>query len=129
MQTRDRRVPVNRRVLGTDEEEKAVSFLISEGCRIIGRNFYSSAGEIDVIYTDLDGTVCFGEVKFRKKLNDGQPEEAVNFRKQKRICRASDYFRAKFSLDESFSYRYDVIALSPDGIRWIKDAFEYIERY
>lgn len=129
MQTRDRRILSNRRDLGTDEENNAVSYLESEGCRIIERNFYSSAGEIDIIYTDKDGTICFGEVKYRKNTKDGQPEEAVNLRKQKRICRASDHFRSKFSLDESFSYRYDVIALTPYGIKWIKDAFEYIERF
>ena len=116
------------RILGSLEEDEAAAFLKDKGCSILGRNYSCKAGEIDVIYSDSEGVICFGEVKFRTEMVHGLPEEAVNNAKQRKICRASDYYRAKFSLDESMSYRYDVIAISDDGIKWIKNAFEYIER-
>ncbi len=117
----------NKRALGNREETAAVSFLEREGCSIIQRNFRSRSGEIDIIYFDSDGeTLCFGEVKYRNNLNSGYPEEAVNRKKQRIICRVSDVYRGKHGLDESLSYRYDVIAITPDGINWHKNAFEYI---
>ena len=118
--------PDNRRAVGTREEDEASSFLTGEGCTIIERNFRCKAGEIDLIYLDSDGsTICFGEVKYRKDGSSGDPEEAVNFKKQKKISLSSDYYRMKMGLDESMSYRFDVIAITPGGIVWHKNAFEY----
>ena len=117
---------VSTRILGRLEEDEAAEFLKIKGCRILDRNYSCKAGEIDIIYSDSEGVICFGEVKFRTEIINGSPEEAVNSNKQRKICRASDCYRAKFSLDESMSYRYDVIAISEDGIKWIKNAFEYV---
>ncbi len=121
MQARDE----NTRHLGSREEDRAVSFLEKQGCTIIERNFSCRAGEIDIIYTDHEDTICFGEVKFRENTGCGLPEEAVDSRKQKKICRVSDHFRMKYGLDESQSYRFDVISLTPENINWIRNAFEY----
>ncbi len=117
----------NTRKIGGSEEDRASAFLEGRGCTIIKRNFRCSAGEIDVIYSD-GGTVCFGEVKFRENLKNGLPEEAVDKRKQRKICRASDHFRMMNALDESLSYRFDVLSLTPGSIKWLKNAFEYIRR-
>ncbi len=126
MRERDRGIKQNTRFLGGLEEERAVSFLESNGCGILNRNYSCRMGEIDIIYTDPDSVICFGEVKYRKIRENGYPQEAVNLTKQRKICRVSDHYRSIFSLDESLSYRYDVIAVSEDGIEWIKNAFEYI---
>ena len=115
----------NKRSIGSSFEDKAVSFLEKKGCRVIDRNYRCRAGEIDIIYYDTDDTVCFGEVKYRTADFQGYPEEAVDFRKQRKICLASDFFRAANGMDESLSFRYDVIAITPDDIRWIKNAFFY----
>ena len=111
---------------GRTEEDLAAEYLKEKGCNILERNFTCRFGEIDIIFEDEDGTVCFGEVKYRALDRDGHPEEAVVYGKQKKICRTSDHYRVKYALDESLSYRYDVIAISPGNIRWIKNAFEYI---
>ncbi len=119
----------NKRAVGNTEEDVAVRFLTDKGCRILERNFRMRGGEIDVIFLDDDGeTVVFGEVKYRKNLKSGYPEESVNLKKQRVICRVSDYYRARMRLDEGTSFRYDVIAIMPEGIRWHKNAFEYIRR-
>ena len=116
---------MNKRKLGSFEEDRAVSFLKDHDCRILDKNFRCSAGEIDIIYMDTDDTVCFGEVKYRENDGMGYPEEAVDRKKQRIISRVSDHFRARNSLDESMSYRFDVLAVTPTMIRWIKNAFDY----
>ncbi len=132
MQTRDREDPPfdhdSTRSLGSTEESKAAKYLEEQGCRIIEKNYSCRMGEIDLIYSDPDNVICFGEVKFRKERDRMDPSEAVTKGKQRKICRVSDHFRSKFSLDESFSYRYDVIAICPEEIRWIKNAFDYMEK-
>ena len=119
---------MNKRLIGSKEETRAVRFLMDNDCRILQRNFRCSAGEIDVIFLDKDDTVCFGEVKYRENEKTGFPEEAVDNNKQRIICRVSDHFRAKNNMDESMSYRFDVLAVSPSDIKWIKNAFDYRTR-
>ncbi len=124
---RDSSTNNNTRSLGAAEEEKVVSFLKEQGCRILDRNYSCRMGEIDIVFSDTDDVICFGEVKYRTVTDNGFPQEAVTFSKQRKICRVSDLYRSQFSLDESLSYRYDVIAVSADGVEWIKNAFEYKE--
>ncbi|MCR5024449.1 MAG: YraN family protein [Lachnospiraceae bacterium] len=119
---------MNKRLIGSKEETRAGKFLEDNGCRVIQKNFRCSAGEIDIIFLDKDDTVCFGEVKYRENEEMGFPEEAVDNKKQRIICRVSDHYRAKNGLDESMSFRFDVIAVSPSDIKWIKNAFDYRER-
>ncbi len=114
------------RFRGLEYEELAAEFLRSEGCGILERNFRTRGGEIDVIY--LDGqTICFGEVKYRHSKTHGLSCEAVGYKKQLRISRTSDAYRAKENLTEGLSYRFDVIDISgEDDIEWYKNAFQYI---
>ncbi|MCR5778702.1 MAG: YraN family protein [Lachnospiraceae bacterium] len=115
----------NTRKLGGEEERLAASYLERNGCHIVEMNYRVRYGEIDIIYTD-GGTICFGEVKYRKSEAHGLACQAVNFRKQRKISRVSDYFRAANSLSEDHLYRFDVIAISGKNIQWIKNAFNYI---
>ena len=119
---------MNKRLIGSKEETRAGKFLEDNGCTVIQKNFRCSAGEIDIIFLDKDDTVCFGEVKYRENEEMGFPEEAVDNKKQRIICRVSNHYRAKNGLDESMSFRFDVIAVSPSDIKWIKNAFDYRER-
>ncbi|MCD8019135.1 MAG: YraN family protein [Clostridiales bacterium] len=62
----------------------------------------------------------------RKDKKQGYPCEAVDQRKQHKICRTFDYFRMKYQLDDFVSVRFDVVEVSGDGqCHWIKNAFEY----
>ena len=115
----------NTRKLGGEEERIAANYLKTAGCRILEMNYRVRYGEIDIIYTD-DNTICFGEVKYRKNETHGLACQAVNYSKQRRISRVSDYYRAQNALSEEFSYRFDVIAISGGKIHWIKNAFSYL---
>ncbi len=121
---------MNKRQIGSGNEQLACDYLRSQNAVIVERNFSCRQGEVDIIA--MDGRyLCFIEVKYRKDSGFGSPEEAVNFRKQKKICKVSKFYL--YSKYKSFDIpvRYDVLAVSAsDGIlsfRWIKNAFSYIE--
>lgn len=67
----------------------------------------------------------FFEVKFRSSNEYGLAYEAVNYKKIKNICRASDYYRLKNNIREDVFIRYDVISIEGERIDWIKNAFDY----
>ena len=81
----------DKKLLGKTGEDLAVSMLFSEGYRILKRNFRSYFGEIDII-CEKDDTVYFVEVKTRTCDVFGEPEEAVNAMKQKRIRKTASYY-------------------------------------
>jgi len=95
--------------LGKKGEEIAEKYLLDLGFKIIGKNFRSRLGEIDLIGTDKD-TLVFIEVKTRFSEEFGPPEEAVTPRKIKTIAKVGQYYRLLYSgLPES--ERIDVVAI------------------
>lgn len=116
---------MNKRQVGSEKEDRAVSYIRSEGAVVIERNFRSRMGEIDLIARD-HGTICFIEVKYRKSIAKGHPTEAVGAKKQFTICRTADYYRMVKHLPDDIAYRFDVISMIGDDIYWYKNAFSYI---
>lgn len=62
-------------------------FLISNGWRILDRNWRIKEGEIDLIATREDSLLIFVEVKTRSSATHGDPLEAINPVKAQRIQR------------------------------------------
>lgn len=121
----------NKRAVGNRWEDVACQYLEQEKIRILCRNFKSyRGGEIDIIAKDESGTVIFAEVKYRRSMKFGLPQEAVGFSKQKSICHAADYYRARYALADNINIRFDVIAIygveEKYTVTWIKNAFEYM---
>lgn len=115
---------VNKRSTGTAYEELAADFLNKNNVRIVSRNFRSRFGEIDLIGYDGEYLVFF-EVKYRTGEGSGYAQDAVNNKKQRTICKVSDYYRVLHGVSDFSPVRYDVIAVQGDDIQWIKDAFDY----
>ena len=116
----------SQRQLGTDYENSAVAYLQSLGYRIIDRNYRTSYGEIDIVAEDKDFVIVYIEVKYRQKNTYGDPLEAVDIRKQKRICRVALHHMVVRGFWGERSFRFDVIGIYGDGkIRHVKDAFPY----
>lgn len=88
-------------------------------------NFRCKIGEIDLIGMDKDYLVFF-EVKYRSSNAMGSPKEAVDFKKIKKICRVSDYYRMINHIDDGRYIRFDVISIKGEEIEWIKNAFDYV---
>ena len=111
---------------GSIGENIAAKFLESHGYKILNRNFRIRSAEIDII-AEIDNTIIFVEVKARKNLRRGNPAEAVNLRKQKKIIEAASVFLQD---DKFFNRpcRFDVIEIYSNGknfeLRHIENAFE-----
>jgi putative endonuclease len=114
------------RELGVSGEEAAASFLRKKRFDIIGRSFRFHRGEIDIIAYDR-GTLVFIEVKTRRNLDCGRPEEAVTTVKQAQIRKVAEAFLAVNRL-EDVPCRFDILSLlrEDDGsfsVHHIRDAF------
>lgn len=91
----------------------------AQGMRIVARNWRWRGGEVDIIAKDGE-TLVFVEVKSRKSSDFMGPEEAVDHRKRLHLWRSAQaYLRGK----PWVSVRFDVVAVTPEGIRHIRGAF------
>ena len=121
---------MNKRTVGSFYEDAACRYICDNGGRIIERNYRAFRGEIDIIARD-GKYLCFIEVKYRTGSRFGEAEAAVDYRKQRIICRVSDFYRLRFGISDSSPIRYDVVAIKVDEtsaihIIWHKNAFTYI---
>ena len=98
----------NRQESGREGEERAVGFLQKKGYEILQRNVRYKRGEIDIIARDGD-TVVFVEVKSRSSSGFGVPEEAVDRRKQRQLCRLALLYLQKKGWLHRVDCRFDVI--------------------
>ena len=112
---------MNRRETGTQYEERAAEYLIAQNYQILERNYRIRSGEIDIIARD--GTVLvFIEVKYRKIDESGNPLEAVDIRKQRKIIKVARYYLYQKKYGD-VPCRFDVIGICGSHIEHIKDAF------
>lgn len=114
----------NKRATGSRYEEQAAVFLKEKGIIILEQNFRCRQGEIDLIGRE-GNTIVFFEVKYRRNDAYGLPAEAVDTRKQLRICRVADAYRMKRRLYDNVSLRFDVVAILGSTVTWHRNAFEY----
>src|ERR1700690_1323778 len=101
--------------LGRRGERAAEKYLRRSGYRIVARNFRAAGAEIDIVAMDGEAPV-FVEVKTRRSLEAGAPEEAVDERKQKQIRRAAEIFATRYRADD-VTMRFDIIAIDASGER------------
>jgi putative endonuclease len=100
---------MDRRKAGRQGEDLAAGFLKRHGYRILGRNFFTRLGEIDIIARDKKGLV-FVEVKMRNSKNYGYPSEAVTVTKSQHIQKAALYYLMKKKLGD-IPYRFEVASI------------------
>jgi len=99
----------NKREIGNYGEELASRFLKDLGYEVIEQNFQFGHGEIDIIAKDKD-TLVFVEVKYRKSLEYGVPEDAITKTKQKLIRRTAEAYLYKNNIKDQ-QCRIDFIAI------------------
>ena len=111
-------------VLGKEGEDAACAFLQSKGYVIRDRNWRWRKLELDIV-AEYQQTLIIVEVKTRRNEDFGQPEEAVNDAKIRRIVRATDVYLKKYAID--LPLRFDIIAVTgvipPFHIEHIEEAF------
>ncbi|HWK71785.1 YraN family protein [Pollutimonas sp. M17] len=112
---------------GRASEDRASRYLEDRGLTILGRNLRSKAGEIDLVALD-NGVLAFIEVRHRNSRRYGGAAASVNRGKQARLIRAAQYFLPRLA-QRHFrgaipACRFDVVSDEPEGLIWIKDAFQ-----
>lgn len=113
----------NQRQAGSAYESLAADYLKGKGYQILEKNYFCKIGEVDII-ARLENTIVFVEVKYRKSRGHGNPLEAVNQAKMRKICRVADFYIMSHKLSE-VSARFDVIGILGEEISHIENAFEY----
>lgn len=82
---------LNKRKRGTEGEEIACNYLEKIGYKILKKNYQFGHCEIDIVAQD-ENTFVFVEVKYRKSLEYGYPEDSITKRKQMQIKKAAEGF-------------------------------------
>jgi putative endonuclease len=115
-------------LLGKEGERLAERYLQSKGYKLVERNYRCSAGELDLIVLDRR-VIVFVEVKTRTGQGFGTPFEAVEFRKQRKMIQAAQFFLAQKGLQQRDA-RFDVVGVSWAGrepvLEHIENAFELL---
>ena len=110
----------DKKLIGLQGENKAITHLESLGFEILERNYRYKRAEIDVIAMK-SSLLVFIEVKKRKNNKYGHPEEFVSDRQKKLIISAADdYIHA---INWTKNIRYDIIAITDNQLEHFEDAF------
>lgn len=114
------------RAVGADYEQKAAQYLEGLGYQILERNFRCRTGELDLVAKE-GGYLAFIEVKYRTGVRMGEPQEAVNYRKRKKICMAAAYYCMVRRIPPQQPCRFDVVACLAGEWKLIRNAFDYVQ--
>lgn len=119
---------INSRKTGAEYEAAAEEYLINSGYEILEKNYHNHYGEIDIIAREPnEDIIVYCEVKYRSSLRYGDPLEAVDYKKQKKISRVALYHHSFDRRAKGKTCRFDVIGIYGDkSIRHIKGAFEFL---
>ena len=102
-----------RQTMGLRGEHVAAKWLHIHGWDIADRRFRNGRRDIDVVATRGEGptrTVAFVEVKTRASADFGGPVSAVNWRKQRELCRSAKVWMSRFQKPGDI-FRFDVIGV------------------
>ncbi|SMD21173.1 YraN family protein [Kibdelosporangium aridum] len=126
MKTTAPKMPNPHHELGRKGEDLAVAYLTHQGLVLLDRNWRCKEGELDLIFTD-GSMVVVCEVKTRAGTGFGDPEDAVDDRKARRIRRLTHIWLSTFRIPWC-ELRFDILAITwpPHGkprINHLKDAF------
>lgn len=117
----------NKRTIGAEKEQLAKEYLCTRGYQVLEMNYRCRMGEVDIVARDGE-YLCFVEVKYRTSNHTGRPQQAVDIKKQRRICRVADYYLLQHKMGFHTQVRFDVVAVTPETITLFKNAFYYRER-
>lgn len=112
-----------RQAQGAEAEAQARRHLQNQGLTLIESNYRCRQGEIDLIMDDRGSTV-FVEVRYRRSATFGGGAASVDGRKQARLIAAASHYLQRHPALAQRPARFDVIAIGPGALEWIRDAFQ-----
>lgn len=95
---------------GKKGEALSAKYLIKKGYTIIERNKVVSGVEFDIIAVK-DETLHFIEVKTRKNIEHGRPEEFVDLKKRKRLIRGAKSYWSNSKKYFNYYMSFDIISV------------------
>ncbi len=112
-------------LLGRFGEVVAADYLRKKGCRILGMNYRTRLGEIDIIAADRK-YILFVEVKLRKNAAFAEAREFVTYSKRRRITAAAE--RWLQTHPQKLQPRFDVIEIyAPVGAATASPEIHHLE--
>ena len=115
----------DKKLLGRWGEEQAAAYLRRRGWKIVGMNYATRYGEIDVI-AENRRFLAFVEVKLRRSDRFAAAREFVTTSKQERVRFAAESWLAANQTDKQ--PRFDVIEVyAPNGRDTKKPDIEHFE--
>ncbi len=105
----------HHQILARKGEDAAEEYLRKKKYQILLRNYRCPLGEMDLV-AQKGKTLVFVEVKTRSSPNFGDPGEAVNSRKKKKLYQLAEFYLKEKGLSD-IDVQFDVLSilLSPDG--------------
>ena len=116
---------MNRRQIGSEQENKAAQYLEEQGYKIEARNYWTRFAELDIVAREGD-YLCFVEVKYRSSSRYGAPEGVITPLKMQRMGRAAMAYLRENGISPDTPMRFDVIFILQEEISLIRNAFSYM---
>ncbi len=110
---------------GQQAEDAALAHLRAAGLAVVERNYRTpgrGGGEIDLIMRECDGTLVFVEVRSRSRADFGGAGASIGATKQRRIIFAARHYLLRCKAVPPC--RFDVVLIEPDGVQWLRAAFD-----
>ena len=103
---------MSRAATGAWGENTAANYLVSQGYKIIERNYHTRCGEIDIIASH-EKYICFVEVRTRAEGAMVSGLESIDVRKMRRVFRSACQWLTVHPID--LQPRFDVIEITAAG--------------
>ncbi|MBR2191457.1 MAG: YraN family protein [Eubacterium sp.] len=112
---------MNTRVIGSLQEDLAISYLEENGFEILERNFKCKIGEIDVI-AKKDDVIRFIEIKYRNSNVAGGVHYAISQKKLVKISKIAQFYIMINHLNDSM-FSIDALLIDNDEITYLENVF------
>jgi putative endonuclease len=100
---------MDRRQTGNLGEKLACNFLANNGYRIIETNYRCRDGEVDIVTQQRD-VLVFVEVRTKKNLRFGTPEESITERKKEKLRAVAEHYTQNHE-NLPPAWRIDMVAI------------------
>lgn len=93
-------------------EQYAAAWLEEHGWTTLSRNWHTRYGELDIVMLNPEYTVVFVEVKSRRSMHYGYPQEAITPAKQHNLRKAAcDWLLDRRNRVPHSAVRFDVVTI------------------
>ena len=100
------------REFGALGEQYAAAWLEEHGWTTLSRNWHTRYGELDIVMLNPEYTVVFVEVKSRRSMHYGYPQEAITPAKQHNLRKAAcDWLLDRRNRVPHSAVRFDVVTI------------------